>query len=67
LLLAACPTQSLPDGSAQLSDGGSTDAIAYEFCTSFCLRPSDCALAYPADDYCPSGFRCARNVPACHD
>jgi hypothetical protein len=59
LLLSACAAQNLPDGSVMVPDGGLPDAIVYESCTTVCLRPSDCAIAYPADDYCPAGFKCA--------
>jgi len=58
-LLGACGSPGTPDGSAALADGGVPDGIAYEQCTTYCLRPADCALTYPSDDLCPSGFLCA--------
>jgi hypothetical protein len=60
LLLAACggSVTELHDAAVPL-DGGSHDAIVFESCSSICLRPSDCAIAYPDGDICPPGFECA--------
>ena len=38
-----------------LGDAG----IAYDPCTTWCLRPGDCMFAYPSDESCPLGYRCA--------
>jgi hypothetical protein len=35
------------------------DASVYLECSSYCVRPSDCAIAYSTDDRCPPGFLCA--------
>ncbi len=29
-------------------------------CTTLCLRPSDCAVAFPDGNLCPPNFLCAR-------
>jgi hypothetical protein len=36
------------------------DASVYQSCTTICVRPGDCAIAYNDDEICPAGFRCAR-------
>jgi hypothetical protein len=33
--------------------------LAYERCSTYCLRPADCLIAYPSDEFCPAGYRCA--------
>jgi hypothetical protein len=35
------------------------DAFVYNECSTICLRPSDCAVAYSSGDICPPGFLCA--------
>jgi hypothetical protein len=36
-----------------------TDLAVYQECTSVCVRPSDCAMAFNDDGICPPGFLCA--------
>ncbi len=45
-----------PLGPSNNEDGG---VPVYEECTTVCLRPGDCALAYSSGDVCPPGFHCA--------
>jgi hypothetical protein len=63
VMLGACHTSStaLPGGAAR-----NPDASLYQECSTLCLRPGDCAVAYPDDDVCPAGFRCARTF-SCRD
>jgi len=35
------------------------DASAYQACSTLCVRPGDCAVAFNDDEICPPGFRCA--------
>jgi hypothetical protein len=59
LALAGCRgAGSTLDLAAPIIDGGS-DGPAYVPCTTFCLRPGDCAFSYNADGVCPFGFLCA--------
>jgi hypothetical protein len=46
------------DGSA-VAGGDLGGGAVYVPCSTLCYRPGDCAVAYPDDDICPSGFRCA--------
>jgi hypothetical protein len=56
--LAGCPSQA--GGGAQSNQQQSDrDASAYQACTTLCVRPGDCAVAYNDDEICPVGFRCA--------
>jgi len=59
VLLAACPAGlETRDGGAPIPDASPIPGIAYEACTSPCVRPGDCFRAYPDNGYCPVGFRC---------
>ncbi len=60
VLLTACGGGTAGLGDAAVStDAGVRDAIAFEACSSICLRPGDCQIAYADDGFCPAGFRCA--------
>jgi hypothetical protein len=54
--LSACATEATGTTTVPPNDAG---APVFEECTTICLRPSDCAIAYSSDDLCPAGFRCA--------
>jgi hypothetical protein len=57
ILAAGCsPGAGVVDGGT----GGMRDASVFNECSSICLRPSDCAPAFPDDGYCPPGFLCSR-------
>jgi hypothetical protein len=43
------------------------DASVFAECFTRCLRPSDCAVAFPDDNICPPGFRCARTFQCVGD
>ena len=59
--LAGCTSaKPVADGAV---DGGMTDGLVYERCSAVCVRPSDCALAYPDDEFCPPGYRCSTFYP----
>jgi hypothetical protein len=66
LALAGC------NQSPEITDGGLdatanvVDALTFERCTQVCVRPSDCATAYPDDEICPPGFACSRTF-SCGD
>jgi hypothetical protein len=45
---------------------GNLDGPAFEECSSICLRPSDCAIAYPDGNICPQGFLCSLRF-SCRD
>jgi hypothetical protein len=50
-----------------LGAGGAGDlGPVYEECRSICLRPSDCAIAYPDGNICPPGFLCSLRF-SCRD
>ena len=36
-------------------------------CDSYCVRPSDCQIAYPDVDRCPAGFLCSRTFRCASD
>jgi hypothetical protein len=58
--LCACSTGAqLQDSGVLLDSGGASDAIAYQPCSSFCLRPTDCEVGFPDGEVCPAGFLCA--------
>jgi hypothetical protein len=57
--LAGCNSQPTFDLGA-VTDGGNHDALVFQPCTSVCYRPADCAVAYPDQGLCPSGFACSR-------
>jgi hypothetical protein len=61
LLLAVCAgCPSTPSGSSPPNQQQrDRDASAYQECSTLCLRPGDCAVAYNDDEICPVGFRCA--------
>jgi len=66
--VASCSASTVPDLGAPRD--ASIDAAVLpnnEACTTKCLRPRDCAFAYPDDDRCPTGFRCARTFMGCQD
>ena len=50
LLLGGCGSSTELSDAGVIVDGGSHDAITYESCTTICLRPADCAIAYPDGD-----------------
>jgi hypothetical protein len=41
-------------------------SATFQSCTSVCVRPSDCAMAFNDDGICPPGFLCATRF-SCHD
>jgi hypothetical protein len=45
--------------SVDLGAGGGSDGAVFQECSSICLRPGDCAIAYPDGSICPPGFLCA--------
>jgi hypothetical protein len=63
LTLAGCEdTVRGTDGAPPPEDGG-----AYVRCSALCLRPGDCAIAYPSGgEYCPLGFLCSLTF-SCND
>ena len=54
---AGCSRSVAPE--ADLGVAGSNDGAVYQECSSICLRPRDCAIAYPDGNICPPGFLCA--------
>lgn len=65
LALAACNSAAGP--TQDLSINGARDGSVFEECSTICLRPSDCAIAYPDGTTCPAGFRCALTFQCGHD
>jgi hypothetical protein len=55
--MGGCGTNAGAGG--DLGVNGALDAAVYQECSSICLRPSDCAIAYPDGTICPPGFLCA--------
>ena len=56
--VGAC-TQKTGTGNGQPQGPLNNDLALYQECTSVCVRPGDCALAYNDDGICPPGFFCA--------
>jgi hypothetical protein len=67
LLLCGCPTGVETRDAEVVIDASVRDAIAFVECTTFCLRPSDCAVGYTDGDRCPAGFLCARTFSCTPD
>jgi hypothetical protein len=63
--LASCHTTT-PGTDAGVELGTPADGFVYVRCPGICVRPSDCVLAYPDDDFCPPGFVCKSTFP-CND
>jgi hypothetical protein len=63
LITSACRSGGvvITDGGGDTGGAGDLGGSIYVPCTTLCYRPSDCALAYPNDGYCPPGFRCSLN------
>jgi hypothetical protein len=55
-ILAGCSNHT---GSSLSVGQHDNDSSAYEECSTICLRPGDCLIAYNDDGICPPGFLCA--------
>lgn len=52
-----CSSRSFPGNGA--GPAPDLDLAVYQECASVCVRPSDCAVAYNDDGFCPPGFLCS--------
>jgi hypothetical protein len=65
LLLSGCNPGG---GPVDLGASGSVaDGPVFRVCGSICVRPSDCQVAYPDDQFCPPGFLCSNQFACVSD